>query len=141
MDIVVALRDKIETLPNGSHSAGLQAILSHIEIAFKHLARGQELGKQTAFTDAIYRTNQAFEGSIKEAYRVLAGKDPGEVKPFEIEKYLEGNNVFRQRVLKQFSGYRREWRNPSTHDHILDFDEHEAHPGDFLCLYIRLHHY
>lgn len=30
------------------------------------------------------------------------------------------------RVLLQITNYRREWRNPSTHDHLLNFDEDEA---------------
>ena len=34
--------------------------------------------------------------------------------------------MFRQRVLSQFTNYRTEWRNPSTHDYQLDFDESEA---------------
>lgn len=39
---------------------------------------------------------------------------------------LEKSEVFRARVLKQFTNYRTEWRNPSTHDYKLDFDEREA---------------
>ena len=126
MDLVSALRSKIETLEEGDYTAGLRAVLLHIETAFRHLSRGQENDDETAFTDAIYRTNQAFEGSIKEAYRVLAGKDPNRVRPFDIETYLETNAIFRTRVLTQFTTYRTEWRNPSAHDYKLDFDESEA---------------
>jgi hypothetical protein len=81
---------------------------------------------ETAFTDAIYRTNQAFEGSLKEAYRVLAGKDPNRTRPFDIEDYFQQNSILRPRVLAQFKNYRQEWRNPSAHDYRLDFDEDEA---------------
>lgn len=126
MDLLATLRSKIKSLDEGAYSPGLKAIILHIETAFGHLSRGQSKNEETAFTDAIYRTNQAFEGSIKEAYRVLAGKDPGKAKPADIEKYLEKKSVFRQRVLAQFTNYRREWRNPSTHDYKLDFDESEA---------------
>jgi len=126
MDLVATLRSKIDKLPEGEHSAGLEAVSSHIETAFGHLSRGQRDGDDTAFTDVIYRTNQAFEGSIKEAYRVLAGNDPSRQRPFDIENYLESNGVFRERVLAQFTNYRTEWRNPSTHDYKLDFDESEA---------------
>lgn len=76
MDLVEALRSKIFALQEGDYSPGLKAVILHIETAFGHLSRGQTKDKETAFTDAIYRTNQAFEGSIKEAYRVLTGKDP-----------------------------------------------------------------
>lgn len=126
MDLLETLRARLSAVDDGPYSPGLRAVLLHIETAFRHLSRGQESSDDTAFTDAIYRTNQAFEGSIKEAYRVLAQQDPSRKRPFDIENYLETNNVFRSRVLKQFTNYRTEWRNPSTHDHKLDFDESEA---------------
>ncbi len=126
MDLVETLRSKIATLDDGDHISGLRATLGHIEVAFRHLARGQSDGDETAFTDAIYRTNQAFEGGIKEAYRVLTGKDPQKKTPHFIESYLEENQIFRGRVLSQFKNYRTEWRNPSTHDYQLYFDESEA---------------
>ncbi|MGJ8532449.1 MAG: hypothetical protein ACSHYC_09745 [Alphaproteobacteria bacterium] len=126
MDLVDTLRSKIAVIDDGDHMSGLQATLGHIEVSFRHLARGQKDGDETAFTDAIYRTNQAFEGSIKEAYRVLAGKDPQRKTPFKIEEYLETNSVFRERVLNQFRNYRTQWRNPAAHDYKLDFDESEA---------------
>lgn len=126
MDLVDALRRKIETLENGDYTPGLKAVLLHIETAFGHLARGQKDDSETAFTDAIYRTNQVFEGSIKEAYRVLTEKDPGKISPAEIESYLEQKGLLRERVLAQLTTYRKGWRNPSTHDYKLDFDESEA---------------
>jgi hypothetical protein len=105
MDLIAILREKIDALEKGEYSAGLHAVLLHVETAYRHLARGR---------------------SIKEAYRVLAAKDPERITPFDIETYLDKNNVFRARVLKQFTNYRTEWRNPSTHDYKLDFDENEA---------------
>lgn len=126
MDIVATLQRKIESLGSGDYSPGLEAVLLHIQTAFRHLARGQASGDDTAFTDAIYRTNQAFEGSIKEAFRVLENKDPSRKTPHEIEQKLEKDGLFRKRVLSQFTTYRTEWRNPSTHDYKLDFDEGEA---------------
>lgn len=126
MDLVDTLRKKIFVLEAGAYIPGLKAVLLHIETAFRHLARGQESDDDTAFTDTIYRTNQAFEGSIKEAYRVLAGQDPARKRPYDIENFLEQNNIFRSRVLSQLRTYRTEWRNPSAHDYKLDFDESEA---------------
>ncbi len=126
MDLIATLRSKISALQEGDYSPGLKAVILHIETAFGHLSRGQTKNDETAFTDAIYRTNQAFEGSIKEAYRVLTGKDPAKQRPYDIEQYLEKEKVFRSRVLSQFTNYRMEWRNPSAHDYKLDFDESEA---------------
>jgi len=126
MDLVETLRAKVDALQDGLHTPGLRAVILHVETAFRHFSRGQADQDETAFTDAVYRTNQAFEGSVKEAYRVLAGKDPSKKRPYDIEKYLDDHEVFRPRVLSQFTNYRTEWRNPSTHDYKLDFDESEA---------------
>ena len=126
MDLLDLIRSKINSLPDGPHLSGLRSVLRHIEAAYKHLNRGQTEGDESAFTDAVYRTNQAFEGSIKEAYRVLKNKAPEKMTPYEIEQYLEANKVFRDRILAQFTNYRTTWRNPSIHDHNLDFDEDEA---------------
>jgi hypothetical protein len=68
MDLIEILRQRIESLAAGEYIIGLRAVLQHIVVAANHLARGQRSGDDTAFTDAIYRTNQAFEGSLKEAY-------------------------------------------------------------------------
>jgi hypothetical protein len=92
-------------------------------------------GKKDAhyYNDVVYRTNQAFEGALKEAYKVLGGKTDEETTrktPNDIEKYFKENNVFKERVLKLFENYRQEWRNKSTHDYKLVLDEHEA----FLAL-------
>jgi hypothetical protein len=126
MDLLEIVRNQVTSLPDGAHQAGLKSVLRHIEAAYRHLSRGQNEGDDSAFGDAIYRSNQAFEGSIKEAYRILAEKDPHKTTPYNIEQYLQRNNLFRPRVLAQFTNYRTEWRNPSTHDYNLDFDEDEA---------------
>jgi hypothetical protein len=125
VDLLGLLEDRVERLAPGDYSLGLRAVAQHIVAAEAHLTRGQA-GDRTAFSDAIYRTNQAFEGALKEGYRVLAGRDPGVVRPFEIESYFEEAKLLRPRVLSQVSSYRKDWRNPSTHDYRLEFDENEA---------------
>jgi hypothetical protein len=126
MDLFAILRLKIDTLPDGDYSPGLSAVLLHLETSFGHLRRGREDDENTAFTDVIYRTNQAFEGSVKEAYRVLAEKDPAKKTPAQIEEFIQRENIFRPKVMARFVDYRSEWRNKSTHDYKLDFDEGEA---------------
>jgi hypothetical protein len=126
MDLLSLIRTQINSLPAGPHQVGLKSVLHHIETAYKHFARGQSDGDESFFTDTIYRTNQAFEGSAKEAYRVLAGKDPAKMRPYDVEQYLEDNRIFRERILSQFTKYRTEWRNPAAHDYNLTFDEAEA---------------
>lgn len=126
MDIRAILNRKLGELPEGAHINGMRAIETHIDAAIKHLERGQREPDETLFTDAIYRCNQAFEGSVKEAYRVLAARDPEGKSIHEIEQFLSQGNHLRRKVLDQFTRYRQEWRNPSTHDYTLDFDEDEA---------------
>ena len=99
MNILEIIRRTIEALPDGPHLQGLRSVLRHIEAAYKHFTRAQADGDESFFTDAIYRTNQAFEGSIKEAYRVIEHKDPQRVTPREIEEYFEKHKTFRGRVL------------------------------------------
>lgn len=126
MDLILILQRRLDELPTGDYLPGLHSVFQHIQVAAKHLIRGNATRDETAFTDAIYRTNQAFEGSLKEAYRVLVGKDPHKVRPFDIENYFQNEAILRPRVVSQLSIYRTEWRNPSTHDYNLDFDEDEA---------------
>lgn len=126
MNLTDIIRSAVERLPTGEHDVGLRSVVTHIERAIVNLERGQQEGDDEWYRDAIYRCNQAFEGSVKEAYRVLAGGDPTKKTPFEIEQYIEQNNVLRDRVLNQLVRFRKEWRNPSTHDYNLDFDENEA---------------
>lgn len=125
MNIVELLETAVQRLPPGEYSTGLNAIVRHVKAAIRHLERDQKHDPDT-FTDAIYRMNQAYEGSLKEAYRVLASKDPSGLSPFQIEGYLETHSVVRPRVLTQLSRYRQDYRNPSIHDYKLDFDEDEA---------------
>jgi hypothetical protein len=126
MNVLEVIRARVSSLPEGPHTVGLKSILRHIEIAYRHLSRGEDEGDDSAYSDAIYRSNQAFEGSIKEAYRVLAERDPHGTTPHKIEQYLQKEKLFRPRVLSQFTNYRTQWRNPSTHDYNLEFDEDEA---------------
>ena len=126
MDVMQALREKIDSLPAGLYSPGLKAVQLHVEAAIRHYKRAHAESDQLLFTDAIYRCNQAFEGSIKEAYRVLSKKSPEKKSIAEIEEFLSSGKVLRQKVLSQFGNYRKEWRNPSTHNYMLDFDGDEA---------------
>jgi hypothetical protein len=126
MDLLKTLDERIHSIPKGDHTSGLYAVRTHIDSAMRHLARGNKENDQSAFIDAIYRCNQAFEGSVKEAYRVLTGENPDRRSPNDIEKYLASENLLRHRVLAQLKIYRQEWRNPSTHDYKLDFDDDEA---------------
>lgn len=126
MDIAEKLRLAVKDLPEGDHTPGLTAIVRHVETAIRHYDRAEKADDQDAYTDCIYRTNQVYEGSLKEAYRIFSGQTPAKKTLYEIEKYFDGNNQVRSRVLAQMTRYREDYRNPSTHDYKIEFDENEA---------------
>ena len=126
MDLIAEIHFKLERLRSHASLEGVTAATRHIEFAQRWFERAREDQDDDLYNDAIYRTNQAFEGMLKEAYQVLTGKEVGKLTPHKIEQHLLDENVFTSRVLDLFKNYRQQWRNPSTHDHRLVFGEEEA---------------
>ncbi|NOU16046.1 MAG: hypothetical protein HOO91_00615 [Bacteroidales bacterium] len=127
MDTIEQIRKQVGLIAEAEQSIYLDAVRLHLERAEYYYLQGDN--DSYFFNDVIYRTNQAFEGALKEAYKVLANKTEVEVDretPFKIEKFFEDNSIFKERVLELFRNYRSEWRNKSTHDYKLFFDESEA---------------
>lgn len=127
MDLLKEIEAQIANIKTEDESNYLDSIYTHIERAEYYYFQGK--ADVNYFNDVIYRSNQAYEGALKESYKVLAEKNIDEVinkSPNEIEKYFESNKVFRDRVLQLFTIYRQEWRNKSAHDYKLFFDESEA---------------
>lgn len=125
MDLLKLLKDKAEYFSTSEDDRGVSSVVTHIEIAERHYENGKS-GDDYLFNDVIYRSNQAFEGALKEAYRIITGSNPNKITPHKIEKYFEQNSVLKERVLQLFTNYRTEWRNKSTHDYKLYFSEQEA---------------
>ena len=125
MNLTQLIQDKVNFFTNTDSHIGLTSVITHIESAERHLDNGKQ-GEDYLFTDTIYRTNQAFEGALKEAYSLLTGQDAAKKTPYQIEQYLENEQVLEDRVLALFSNYRKSWRNQSTHNYKLYFSEQEA---------------
>jgi hypothetical protein len=125
VDLLKLLKDKAEYFSTSEDDRGVSSVVTHIEIAERHYENGKS-GDDYLFNDVIYRSNQAFEGALKEAYRIITGSNPNKITPHKIEKYFEENSVLKERVLQLFTNYRTEWRNKSTHDYKLYFSEQEA---------------
>lgn len=125
MDLLNLIREKSKAFTSAEFYAAIEAVVLHIEVAEKHFERARHDGDYL-YTDVIYRTNQAFEGALKEAMRVLTGKDPSKQSPYQIEQYFESQKILKERVLAQFTNYRTEWRNKATHDYQLFFSAQEA---------------
>ncbi|MAU01797.1 MAG: hypothetical protein CL608_32070 [Anaerolineaceae bacterium] len=128
MDLLRLLKEKAKYFSTSEEDTGVSIVVNHIEIAERHYENGKT-GDDYLFNDVIYRTNQAFEGALKEAYRIIAGKDPDRLTPHRIEKYFIEHDVLKERVSQLFTNYRTEWRNKSTHDYKLYFSEQEAFLG------------
>ncbi|MBV7582456.1 hypothetical protein KW851_06485 [Pseudomonas sp. PDM33] len=126
MDLLAEIKNKINNTPLKNEEAGIESVLLHIEIAERHHHRAKSERDEHLYTDVIYRTNHAFEGVLKEAYSKLAEKSPDALSPYQIEEYLLTNKILRSRVADLLTNYRKNWRNPSTHDHKLFFAEQES---------------
>jgi hypothetical protein len=126
MDLLNELRVKLAGLADDPQTDGVKAAIHHIEVAERHLARARVGEDSDAYNDVIYRTNQAFEGMLKEAYTVIADADGSEHSPHQIEQYFLKDERLAPRVMSLFRNYRQEWRNPSTHDHRLVFRDDEC---------------
>ena len=124
MDLLREIKAKIEALPEDSRAGPLE-VLRHLQQSERLLHQGRQREPEF-FNDIIYRTNQAFEGALKEAYRALESKDPDKVTPHKIEQLLARTSIVRPKIISLMQNYRTEWRNPPTHDYTLRFDESES---------------
>jgi hypothetical protein len=76
----------------------------------------------TAYLDRTTRLREALRrhiGSSQQKIQTTFGLSIS-------ESYFESTNILHVRVLSLFTAYRKEWRNPSTHDYRLSFNESEA---------------
>lgn len=126
MDLLEEIRKKTTSLEGHSSLDGVKAVVRHIQAAERNLSRAREEHDDDLFNDVIYRTNQAFEGMLKEAYSVLTDEDGTKLSPHQIEQHLLQSKTLASRVWELFKNYRQQWRNPSTHDHKLFFSDQEA---------------
>lgn len=100
--------------------------------AFGHLQKAYEFFKNlkqhnsNEFNDVVYRTNQAYEGFLKEGATKLLKNDLSRKKTHEIEKLLTENKWINERIRKYIEFYRQNWRNDSTHDYKAVFNKSEA---------------
>lgn len=125
MDLLKLLKAKASYF-NSPDDQGVMSVVTHIEIAEKHYETGLK-GDDYLFNDTIYRCNQAFEGALKEAYRIYRADEFSQKKStYDIEKYFMDERLLKDRVLASFNNYRTEWRNKSTHDYKLFFNAQEA---------------
>lgn len=85
MDFANLIREKRDLFGAGRDPDGIDAVLRHLDAAERHFERGREESDAELFTDVIYRTNQVFEGILKEAYEVLASRSSKGKTTYDIE--------------------------------------------------------
>jgi len=128
MDTLKEIKILASKISELRQSIYIDSIKHHLERAEYYYQHGEN--DPDYYNDVIYRTNQAFEGAIKEAYKILASKDDTIVVKetvYSIEQYFDENKIFKDRILELFRNYRSDWRNASTHDYKLFFDSSEAY--------------
>lgn len=126
MDANKQISAKTNALLKLKPDADVASVLKHLDVAEKHFQRGTSSDEEDAFTDVVYRCNQVFEGIVKELYEVVSGSPAEKKTPAQIENFLIKEKSFTSRIINYLTTYRKEWRNTSTHDHKIDFNEQEA---------------
>lgn len=107
----------------------ISKVILHIERAESFYLKAEIEKDDQYYTDVIYRTNQAYEGMLKITYQCFTGGgDDNEcnLSTFQIEQYLEEEQIFNERIKFAFALYRKKWRNPSVHEYGLFFSKLEA---------------
>jgi Holliday junction resolvase-like predicted endonuclease len=126
MDTNYELKLLVEAFDEPFKTKFKTGVLTHINRSEYYFNKALDENDEMYFTDVIYRCNHAYEGVLKEAYFILFGEESGNKTPDKIEKGFLENNVINDRVKNQFTSYRQDWRNPSTHDYQLFFSKEEA---------------
>ena len=120
------MEDKLAEYKAVSAQCDADKIIRHLRLAEAHFDNATQTGESELFLDVIYRSNQAFEGALKELYSVITQKDASRKTPKQIEDFIVDEGHLTSRVVDPIKAYRSDWRNPSAHDHRLDFTEYEA---------------
>ena len=127
MDPFRTLRDRVAASGLQQRCPGVGAVLystsSMLRDSFDRRMRRTRVS--TSPTRSI-RANHAFEGMLREAFALFTGTDSAGATIQSVENALLKQRVFEPRVIELFKNYRQNWRNPSTHDHMLFFNSVEA---------------
>lgn len=126
MDILNSVKEQVSLLKKRTNKIDLSDLIMHLDRAEYFYNQGREEEDEHFYTDVIYRTNQAFEGILREGYKILSKQEKKRINTYDIEKYFLTNGILKNRVLQFFTVYRQNWRNESAHDYKLFFSESEA---------------
>lgn len=105
---------------------GIYTVINHLQMAEHYWQEANGSIEEYLFTDAVLRANHAFEASLGEAYKLVCGKDPDGMSVKDIYKYLDDQNIFKDKEAQTFHRYLEDWEIPAERDEQLFFSEQEA---------------
>ena len=123
MDTLTLIKKKLNSIQEKKTLENVKIILNHIAMAEKHFNRAMTEKEPDFFNDAIYRTNQAYEGIIRLAYEKILNKNEKNKSNVEIEESLLKEKIINQRTKDYISLYRKIFRNCSIHNYKIVFLE------------------
>ncbi len=131
MDITNHIREQVLLIRRRTSKIDLSGLIVHLERAEYFYNEGRAKQDDNFFTDVIYRTNQIYEGALREAYNILSESvnekiNKKRINTIDIENYFIKHDILNKRVVMFFGVYRENWRNESTHNYRLFFNESEA---------------
>jgi hypothetical protein len=127
MNLLDELEAKVALLGEHPTRAGFVSVVRHLEEAQRHYEAGRG-DDQERFTDSVYRTNQAYEGALRETWGVV-GDGRKKLRTVDLENELVDGDFLSERAKKLVELYRQEWRNPHAHEHRLRANEQDAFLG------------
>ncbi len=105
---------------------GIYNVINHLQMAEHYWQEAKGSIEEYLFTDAVLRANHAFEAALKEAYKLVCGKDSDGMSVKDIYQYLDEQNIFKDKEGQTFHRYLEDWELPAETDEQLFFSEQEA---------------
>ncbi len=114
-----------ESLP-ADFFPGIYNVINHLQMAEHYWQEAKGSIEEYLFTDAVLRANHAFEAALREAYKLVCGKDPKGLTIKQLYKDLDEQNIFKDKEAQTFHRYLEDWEIPSETDEQLFYSEQEA---------------
>ncbi|THB73883.1 MAG: hypothetical protein D6B28_03115 [Gammaproteobacteria bacterium] len=126
MDMIFEIKRKISEALPADFFPGIYTVVSHLQMAEHYWQEAKGSIEEYLFTDAVLRANHAFEAALGEAYKLVCGKDPENLTVKQLYKYLDDQNVFKDKEAQTFHRYLEDWEIPAETDEQLFYSEQEA---------------
>ncbi len=126
MDMLYEIKRKVSEVLPPDFFPGIYTVINHLQMAEHYWQEAKGSIEEYLFTDAVLRANHAFEAALNEAYKLVCGKDSEGMSVKDIYKYLDEQNIFKDKEAQTFHRYLEDWELPAESDEQLFFSEQEA---------------